>query len=98
MAKIARLGDPFSCGDTVASASANVYANGIPVARLTDGTTGDPCGAGPTKVAAGSGTVTANGLPLARVGDALTPHSCPSSSPHGGSISAGSPNVTADGA
>ena len=96
MPKVARLGDPFSCGDTLASASPNVYANGIPVSRLTDSTTGDPCGAGPTVVANGSGTVFVNGLPLARVGDALKPHSCPSSSPHGGSISAGSPNVTAD--
>ena len=98
MPKVARLGDPFTCGDTVQSASPNVYANGTPVARLTDATTGDPCGAPPTRVAAGSGTVFANGLPLARLGDALTPHSCPSSSPHGGSISGGSPNVTADGA
>ena len=95
MPDVARLGDPFSCGDTVASASGDVFANGIPVARLTDATTGDPCGAGPTTVAAGSSTVTVNGLPMARVGDALVPHSCPSSSPHGGSITAGSPNVEA---
>ncbi|GAF82300.1 unnamed protein product [marine sediment metagenome] len=95
MAKVARLGDPFSCGDTIAGASGNVYANGIPLARDTDPTTGDPCGAGPTTIDGGAATVTANGLAVALVETPLKPHSCPSSSPHGGSISAGSPNVTA---
>lgn len=97
MPDVGRIGDPFSCGDTVKTGSANVFANGIPVARLTDGTIGDPCGAPPTTIAEGSGTVFVNGLPISRVGDALIPHPCPSSSPHGGSISAGSPNVKADG-
>jgi len=97
MSSISRIGDPFSCGDTVKSGSANVYANGIPVGRITDGTIGDPCGAPPTIIAAGSGTVFANGLPVARVGDALVPHACPSAGPHGGTITSGSPNVSADG-
>ncbi len=96
MPDVARIGDPFSCGDTVKSGSANVYANGIPVGRLTDATTGDPCGAPSTIISSGSGTVFVNGIPLARVGDSLVPHACPSSAPHGGSITAGSPNVTAD--
>jgi len=93
MAVAARLGDPFTCGDTVASASGDVHANGIPVARATDATTGDPCGAGPTTIATGSSTVNVNGLAMARVGDPHSGHACPSSSPHGGSVSAGSPNV-----
>lgn len=97
MPDVARIGDPFTCGDTVKTGSANVFANGIPVARITDGTIGDPCGAAPTTIAEGSGTVFVNGLPIARVDDSLVPHACPSSSPHGGSISAGSPNVKADG-
>ena len=97
MPNVVRIGDPFTCGDTVASGSANVFANGIPVGRITDGTIGDPCGAPPTIIAEGSGTVFANGLPISRVGDALVPHACPSSSPHGGTLSAGSTNVTADG-
>ena len=96
MPAVARIGDPISCGDTVKTGSANVFVNGIPVGRITDGTTGDPCGAPPTIMAEGSGTVTANGIPLLRVGDAIVPHACPSSSPHTGSVSAGSPNVTAD--
>lgn len=95
MAVAARLGDPFGCGDTIASASGDVFANGIPVARLSDATTGDPCGAGPTTISGGSGSVNVNGLPMARAGDPLAPHACPNSSPHGSSISAGSPNVNA---
>jgi len=97
MPQIARIGDPFTCGDTVKSGSANVYANGIPVGRLSDATIGDPCGAPSTIINKGSGTVFVNGLPIARIGDSLRPHSCPSSSPHGGTISGGSPNVKADG-
>ncbi len=97
MPQIARIGDPFTCGDTVKSGSANVFVNGLPIARITDGTMGDPCGAPPTVIAGGSGTVFANGIPVSRIGDALVPHSCPSSSPHGGTISGGSPNVSADG-
>ncbi len=97
MPKVVRIGDPFSCGDTVKSGSANVFVNGIPVGRITDATIGDPCGAPSTIIAAGSGTVFANGLPLARVGDALVPHACPSSSPHGATLTAGSTNVSADG-
>lgn len=98
MPAVARIADPFACGDTIVSGSANVYANGIPVARITDGTTGHGCWV-PTIIAAGSGTVTANNIPLARVGDALVPHTCPSiPETHGSSISAGSPNVSADGA
>jgi len=95
MPAVARISDPFGCGDTIKSGSANVYANGIPVARLTDGTIGEGCWA-PTIIASGSGSVFVNGLPLARVGDANVPHTC-SSIPetHGSSISAGSPNVIA---
>jgi len=96
MPAVTRISDPYSCGDTSAAGSGNVFVNGLPVSRITDATTGDPCGAPPTIAAAGSGTVFANGLPVCRVGDALVPHACPSSSPHGGTFSAGSPNVTAD--
>lgn len=98
MPAVARIGDPFGCGDTVKSGSANVYANGLPVARLTDGTMGHGCWV-PTIIAAGSGTVFANGLPLSRVGDANIPHTCPSiPETHGSNISGGSPDVSADGA
>ena len=97
MPYVARIGDPFSCGDTVASGSANVHANGIPLGRITDATVGHGCWP-PTIIAAGSGTVFANGLPVARVGDANVPHTCPPiPETHSGTISAGSTNVKADG-
>ena len=100
MPAVARIGDTFTCGDTIKSGSANVFANGLPVGRITDGTTGHGCSSGSapaTVIADGSGTVFANGIPLSRVSDGLVPHAC-GSTPHGGTINSGSPNVTADGA
>lgn len=97
MPAVARIGDPFSCGDTVRAGSPNVYCNGIPVGRLTDATTGHGCWPA-TIIASGSGTVFANGIPLARVGDSNVPHTCPDiPETHSGSISSASPNVKADG-
>lgn len=97
MPSVGRIGDPFSCGDTVRNGSPNVHANGIPVGRLTDATTGHGCWPA-TIIAQGSGDVHANGIPLARVGDANVSHTCPDiPETHSGSISAGSPNVTANG-
>ena len=94
MPAIARIGDPFSCGDTVASGSGSVFANGMPVARITDATTGHGCWP-PTIIAGGSGSVFANYLPVSRVGDANVPHTCPPiPETHSGNISAGSPNVS----
>lgn len=96
MPAIVRIGDPISCGDTMAQGSGNVYANGIPVSReLTDNTAGH-CFT-PTPVASGSSSrVLINGIPVDRVGDPIVVHCCPGHGCHGGSVSAGSPNVYVD--
>ena len=96
MPSVCRIGDPLACGDTAKSGSGNVYANGIPVTRLTDGTTGHGCWP-PTINSSGSGNVYANGLPICRVGDSILAHTC-SSIPetHGSTYASGSPNVTAN--
>ena len=97
MPAVARIGDPMARGDTVKSGSGNVYANGIPIARITDATMGHGCWP-PTILAEGSGTVTANGLPISRVGDKNVAHTCGSiPETHDEPITAGSPNVFADG-
>ena len=95
MPAVARIGDPFSCGDMVAAGSGNVFVNGIPVTRAGDATVGHPCGP-PTSNQSGSGTVFVNNIPVVRLGDPLTPHGTCSNPPHGGNISAASPNVFAD--
>lgn len=97
MPAVARIGDPMGRGDTVKSGSPNVYANGLPVARLTDGTTGHGCWPA-TILAEGSGTVFVNGLPVSRVGDSNVAHTCPDiPETHSEPITGGSPNVFADG-
>ncbi len=48
----------------------------IPVARLGDLSTPDPCLAPPRPSAAGSGNVYVNGLPAHRLGDQWSPHAC----------------------
>ena len=81
------------CGNspnTAATASPNVYANGIEVVRKTDTYNAHPVvdpHAGRT-VTGGSATVFANGLNLARISDAI---SCTAK------IAEGSPNVFAGG-
>lgn len=92
MAAVTRLADPYSCGDTQAVGSGNVFINGLPVSRVGDATAGHPCGP-PTVSAGGSGTVSANGIPINKSGDPLVPHGTCSGPPHGGSFTAGSPDV-----
>jgi len=93
MTQIARIGDPVSCGDTVAQGSGNVFSNGLPVSRKdVDFTAGHGCNP-PINFPGGSPTVFANNLPVLRVGDNHNTHACPSNTPHGGSITAGSQDV-----
>lgn len=99
MPAVARIGDPFSTGhgcdgsSTIAAGSGNVFANGIPVARLGDVSashtrpSGDSCVPHTATIAAGSGTVSINGIPCARVGDAID----------SGAITGGSGSVFAGG-
>ena len=96
MPAVGRIGDSFSCGDIVAGGSPDVFDHGIPVARLSDPTTGHGCWP-PTTIAEGSGTVFVNGIPLARAGDANVPHTCPPiPETHSGNIVGGSPDVFSD--
>ncbi len=84
MAKVARLGDTASHGGEIATASPDVTANGIGVARVGDSYDCPIHGANP--IVTGSATVKANGRLVARVGDATA---C------GAVITSGSPNVDA---
>lgn len=95
MAEIARLGDPFSCGDTVAVGSGNVFVNGMPATRVGDATAGHACGPVTTN-AEGSGTVFINNMPVTRKGDALAAHGTCLGPPHIGTITVASPNIFAD--
>lgn len=93
MPEIGRIGDPTTDGDTVAQGSGNVFAGGMPVTRVNpDFTAGHSCYP-PTTFSAGSTTVFCNNLSIVVVGSPIVPHSCPSSSPHGGSLAAGMPTV-----
>lgn len=75
MFAIARIGDGFSDGDTVATGSGNVFADNLPVARLSDQTTGHGCYP-PTTIITGSGVVFVNNLPVARLTDQNHVHCC----------------------
>ena len=69
------------------SASPNVYANGIPICRVSDSYAPHGCSncpPHPGNLVQGSPTVFINGLPVSRIGDALN---C------GSSAMTGSPNV-----
>ena len=100
MPAVARIGDSFTDTDVIATGSGNVFCNGIPVARMSDTTTGHSLPGHtfypPVPITGGSGSVFVNGLPLARVGDAHAVH-CdsphPSSDCHSGVVSTGSGNV-----
>lgn len=97
MPAVARIGDPVTCGDTMAQGSGDVFSNGIPVSRQTvDFTAGHSCYP-PVNFPAGSSTVFVNNLQILRVGDAHNTHACPSSPPHGGSVAVGAPDVFAGG-
>lgn len=75
MPKTARIGDKFAAGDAVAEGSGDVYVNNIPIARITDATTGHACWS-PTKIAEGASTVFANNLKVAYVGHKNIIHCC----------------------
>lgn len=94
MPAVIRIGDPISCGDTMAQGSANVFANGIPICRVGADQTAGHCFP-PVPVIAGSANVFANGIPLDRVGDPIPTHCCGPSC-HSGNTSAGSANVFAN--
>ncbi len=93
MPSIERIGDPWDCGDTQGQGSGNVFANGIPVARITDQTEGH--GFPPISVDSASATVFANFKAVSRKGDHHATH-CDDIPCHDGSFAAGSPDVIVD--
>lgn len=90
MPQCARLADPLSCDDNIKTASGNVFANGLPVARVTDTTAGHSCFPS-TDITTGSSNVFVNFLPCAFVGSLARPHTCVTT--HQGRVVNGSPNV-----
>jgi uncharacterized Zn-binding protein involved in type VI secretion len=83
MANVSRLGDGFVTGhpcdasSTIGSASPNVYAEGVPVARRGDVSVahafpvGLECLPHVAAISGGSGTVFVNGASIARIGDGI---------------------------
>ena len=97
MPAAARIGDPISCGDTIAQGSGDVFINGIPATRINIDQTAGHCFV-PTVIASGSPNVFVNNIPLARVGDPIVAHVCPPPpAVHGGAVANGSPDVFANG-
>jgi uncharacterized Zn-binding protein involved in type VI secretion len=89
-----RIGDPFSCGDTMAQGSGNVFVNGLAWARRgVDLTAGHGCFPA-VPVYSASKNVFVNGIPADRVGDPIL-HCC--NGCHAGVAIAGSPDVFANG-
>ena len=54
----------------------------LPVARMLDLSTVDPCGAPPRPNTEGSGNVFVNNIPVHLMGMLWAKHACPGSSPH----------------
>jgi len=95
MLPVARLSDTFTDGDSISTGSGNVFVNGLPIARLSDRTTGHgppPCFWPSTVITTGSGSVFVNGLPVARMTDKHEVHCCGTSC-HDAIINTGSGNV-----
>ena len=97
---VARIGDTFTDTDTIAQGSGDVFVNNIPIARLTDITTGHTLPFHPLFVPipinSGSGSVFANNLPIARLTDTHAMHvdpPHPPTHPHDGIINSASGDV-----
>ena len=91
-----RIGDPISCGDTMAQGSPDVFCNGLPWTRVGLAKTAGHCYSA-TPIASGSSNVFINGIAAARQGDPIVALTCsPIPSTHGGSVAVGSPDVFAN--
>jgi len=96
MPAAARIGDPISCGDTMAQGSPDVFCNGLPWSRVGPDKTAGHC-YNSTPLASGSPNVFINGIAAGRQGDPIVAHTCsPIPSTHGGSVAVGSPDVFAN--
>lgn len=86
-----RIGDPISCGDTMAQGSGNVFVNGIPFSRRGIDLTAGHCFP-PVPIIVASPNVFVNNAAADRVGDPIPVHCCGKSC-HGGAAAVGSPDV-----
>ena len=86
-----RLGDPVSCGDTMAQGSGNVFVNELPFSRQGIDLTAGHCFP-PVPISSASPDVYVNDIMANRVGDPIYPHCCGDSC-HGGNAATGSPDV-----
>jgi uncharacterized Zn-binding protein involved in type VI secretion len=91
MPAVARIGDPISCGDTIANGSGNVFANGMPVSRVGIDVTAGHCFP-PVPLVSGASTVFVNNIAVGRVGDPIPTHCCGIVC-HAGVVANGSPDV-----
>jgi uncharacterized Zn-binding protein involved in type VI secretion len=71
MAAVARLNDTTDHGGVIISASPDVFADGIKVARVGDNHSCPIQGHGVTSIETGSNTSFANNKKIARVGDSV---------------------------
>ena len=94
---VARLTDKFLDTDVIATGSGDVFVNNLPVARLTDTTTGhtlpDHGFYPPVAISSGSGSVFVNNLAIARLTDKHLPHCDPHPDCHDSVISTASGDV-----
>jgi uncharacterized Zn-binding protein involved in type VI secretion len=95
MPAAARIGDPVSCGDTVAQGSPDVFVNGVPWTRADLDLTAGHCWSA-TKLISGASTVFVNDKNAGFVGSPIFHGGCPDTSSHGGSVAVGSPDVFAE--
>ena len=98
MTAVTRIGDGYSCGDTQAIGSGNVFANGVPIARSGDATAGHSCYL-PSTIIATASTVFVNNIPIGKLGDLNAGHVnvIPCTTFHTGVVVVGSPDVFAEG-
>ncbi|TFH08280.1 MAG: hypothetical protein E4H14_06740 [Candidatus Thorarchaeota archaeon] len=94
MPAVVRIGDPISCGDTMAQGSGNTFANGIPVSRKGIDLTAGHCYP-PIPIIFASPNVFVNNIAVDRVRDPIAVHCCGNSC-HSGVAFNGSPNVFAN--
>lgn len=94
MPKVATIGSPVACGDSIAEGSSDVFIGGMPVALIGDKTTGHGCFP-PSVIIEGSGTVSINNKAVARVGHKIRTHCC-NGSCHDSEISDGVATVFVD--
>lgn len=89
MPSLARLGDFLLCRDIIIGGSPNTFADGRPVARLADPTSGHD-GYYPNFMVTGSASTFVNGRPACRIGDAHAGHTRPESPFHKTVVATGS--------